>query len=119
MKQIIVDCCEKIIVPEKELKEGIYIRKGYEFDYEYDSILKFGSFLNDISTFFLIPTRTWRKSLYKRYKLQEDIKSKYTICPICKGIVWLDEPFNPYHILQGNWNCTEIKSWEGEWKEFC
>ena len=48
MKKIIIDHCEKIIVEEKDLKEGIYKKKGEEFEWEVDSQLKFPSFFADL-----------------------------------------------------------------------
>ena len=113
-KKIIANCCEKIIVEEKDLKEGIYKEKGYEFEWEMDSKLKFTKLWEDIFTL----RRTQRQGYWKRFRLLENIKLKYTICPVCGDKIWLDEPYNGYWILEGNWKVKELKSWKSEWEDF-
>lgn len=104
MKKIIIAHCEKIIVEEKDLKEGIYKKKGEEFEWEVNSQLKFPSFFEDL---FLLKGTQIRR-LWKRYKLQENIVLKYTICPICGEKIWMDEPYNGHWILKGGWKLTGV-----------
>ncbi|MBD3249930.1 hypothetical protein GF336_07830 [Candidatus Woesearchaeota archaeon] len=114
MKKIIVEHCEKIIVEERDLEEGVYKKKGEEFEWEMDSQLKSPSFLEAMFMF----KKTKKRAFWKRFKLQEDIILKYTICPICREKIWMNEPYNGYLILQGGWKCIEIKKWSSKWEDF-
>lgn len=124
-----VECCEKMIIPEKELKEGIWKKKGYEFDwecgFESDSkraLRKFllrGGFLGGLPT-------TCQRYCWKRFRLDEDIKSKYIICPICNKAFWLgksngntvDANWFAHQFILRNYKKIVVKEWKTEWAEY-
>jgi len=111
-KKIIVQCCEQIVVDEKDLKEGVYKKKGYEFELKMDSELKFPSFL-----FSFKPTQV--REFWKRFKLQEDIVLKHIKCPICDKIIWMNNLDNDHDILSRGYHVLELKKWITGWRDFC
>ncbi len=111
-KKIIVECCKKIIVDEKDLKEGIYKKKGYEFDLICDSEIRHLTFFEAIFTCKYHKER----DIYNSFRLLDNIKLKYVVCPVCGKKVWLNFPCK--FDLTRNYKTVKLKRWATKWKTF-
>lgn len=108
-------CGKEIIVEEKDLKKGIFKKKGYEFE------IQQGSEEIHPSIFSFKYTYTSRPIL-KTFKLLENIKLKYIICPICEEKVWVIETLGWNELSDGwifekGYKVVQISERNGKWRE--
>ena len=106
-KKIIVNCCEKIIVDEKDINKSIYREKGYEFELKVDSQYRY----------FYFKTDKYR-DIFIKYKLQEDIKLKYIICPICNEKIWLNSPWFSDRGIKADYKVIKLTKRYSEWEDY-
>lgn len=109
-------CNKKIIVEEKDLKKGIFRKQGYEFEIENGNEKEYPPFFSFTKTYKI-------RYIFKTFRLQEDIKLKYVICPICGEKIWLNTPLSfeteltDYWIKEKGYNIIKINERRGKWEE--